>query len=245
MIPVRGGHKVIAHGAVAQGVAALVLCGCAAAPPPILPPPGYLPADAAPAFVHPSPQAISDSLPMTDDRRWLAIAHAELRPAFAPAHFDCALGFRLSGRDAPATRRLFARLGRDITSRLQRAAAEEASLGQPCIRTRFLSADSGSGRAAALGAAYAGALALLAPDRADALTAAGAAIGDSARLCGLADADQTVAGAALGLAVLQSASATADFADDLNSARAEVEAARASALTSPACAAERRALAVN
>lgn len=242
MIPVRGGPKVIAHGVVALGGTALLLYGCAAAPPPILPPPGYLAADAAPALMRMPVHAISDSLPMTDDRRWLAIAHAELRPAFAPAHFDCALGFRLSGRDIPETRRLFARLGRDITSRLERADAVDGTVGQPCIRTRFLTADIGSGRAAALGTAYAGALALLAPDRADALAAAGIAIGDSARLCGLADADQTVAGAALGLAVLQSASATADFADDLNSARAEVEAARASALTSPACAAERRAL---
>ncbi|NBB52794.1 hypothetical protein GVN24_31415 [Rhizobium sp. CRIBSB] len=237
---------VVAKRVVAQGVAALLLFGCAAAPPPLIRPDGYLAPGAMPEIMDRSVQTVPATLTASDDRRWMAMAHAELRPAFVAGHFDCALGFRLSGRDMPALRRLFARLDSDIEARISRATAAPGPLAAPpCIRTRFLPAGTGQGRAAAVGAAFAGALALIVPERGSELRAIGAAIGDSARLCGLANGDQTVRGAALGLGVLQAASATPDFIRDLAEARTEVEAARASALTSPACAAERRALAAN
>lgn len=221
--------------------ALLGLSACADGPPPVLVQP-YLNA-AEVAGLSPSPDAVSFAVPATisDDRRWLAMAHAELRPALAAGLFDCALGARLSGQKTPALTRIFARLQRDIDAAGRNRPAP--SVTAPCTRPNWTPAQSWSGRLPALGVAYADVMAQLAPDRAGNLTATGRAIAESAVLCGLSTPEDAASAAALAHGVTAAVMRSPAFAEDMAEARAEIATVRASGLTSPACAAERRALA--
>lgn len=220
--------------------ASLILSACAGSPPPLLVQPYLEPGETrvlpnlvAPTFAAPAP--------MSDDRRWLAMAHVELRPSLAAGLFDCALGARLSGVKTPALTRIFARIQRDLDI----AARDRTPVGTkapPCTRPAWTPAQAWPGRAPALGVAYAEVLARLAPDRAARLRAMGRAIGESAVLCGLSSPEDAGSAAALAQAVVASAAETPAFGQDMTDARAEIDAVRGSGLTSPACAAERRAL---
>ena len=219
--------------------ASLALSACAGSPPPLLVQP-YLGAgevQALPATV----LSFAAATTMGDDRRWLAMAHAELRPSLAAGLFDCALGARLSGAKTPALTRIFARLQRDLDI-AARARASVGTRAPPCTRPSWTPTQAWPGRAPALAAAYAEVLARLAPDRAAPLTATGRAIAESAVLCGLSTPEDAGSATALAHAVVARAAETPGFAGDMNEARAEIETVRASGLTSPACAAERRAL---
>ena len=220
--------------------ALLALAACADGSPP-LPAQPYLttaevealasPADAAPVTL---PAVVSD------DRRWLAMAHAELRPSLAAGLFDCALGARLSGVRTPALTRIFARLQRDIDAAGRSRPAP--SITAPCTRLNWTPGQSWAGRLPALGVAYADVMAQLAPDRAEALTATGRVIAESAVLCGLSTSEDAASADALAHGVTAAVMRSPAFAEDMAEARAEVGAVRASGLGSPACAAERRAL---
>lgn len=221
--------------------ASLILSACADGPPPILIQP-YLTAAEIEAL-----SAAGDVAPFTspasisDDRRWLAMAHAELRPSLAAGLFDCALGARLSGARTPALTRIFARLQRDLDAAARGRAAP--SVSAPCTRPNWTPAQGWSGRLPALGTAYADVMARLAPDRAEALTVTGRAIAESAVLCGLATPEDAAAASVLAHEVVAAVIRSPAFAEDMVEARAEIDPVRASGLTSPACAAERRALA--
>lgn len=221
--------------------ASLILSACADGPPPILIQP-YLTAAEIEAL-----SAAGDVAPFTspasisDDRRWLAMAHAELRPSLAAGLFDCALGARLSGAKTPALTRIFARLQRDLDAAGRNRPAP--LITAPCTRPNWTPGQSWSGRLPALGVAYAHVMAQLAPDRAEALMDTGRAIAESAVICGLSTPEDAAAATDLARGVWAAVTHSPAFNEDLVEAQAEIDAVRALGLTSPACAAERRALA--
>ena len=210
-------------------------------------------ADFTPSPVYPdAEQAIFDSVEPGADRWWLAIAHAELRPPEAAQHFDCILGTRLAEKPRPGLTRLMNRLLIDSArvanalaegERRRRPLAVRTEL-QPCVRMDPTVRDSPSWPAggAVAGAAYGEMFAALAPDQAEAARRRGADIGLSRALCRVNWHADVTDGFQIGRAVYERAAAAPDFAADLEAARAEVAAARAEGLTSPGCAAERRAL---
>ena len=188
------------------------------------------------------------------DRWWLAIAHAEMRPPDAAQHFDCLVGTRLTGRPRPALSRIMARLLADTDGVTRRLAAQhprarpivsDSSL-QPCQRLNDAMRNSPGWPAAGAvtGAAYGELFAELAPDQAEAARRRGADIGFSRAVCRMNWTSDVADGLAVGRAVYAEAARDPEFAADLEAARAELAAARAEGLTNPACAAERRALAI-
>ncbi len=188
------------------------------------------------------------------DRWLLATRHAELRPALALAHFDCALGFRLTAADSPRLVALLERVLHDAdeTAELAKARAPRprpvavdpdrpaCQVASPAARASP-SHPSGS---AAVGAAYGAAFAALVPEQADALNRIGHEIAVSRMVCGMHYPSDVVTGEDLGRAVFGAIAATPAFAAEAAGARQEIAAARARGLTSPACAAERAALAI-
>ena len=244
----------------AASLAALaILAGCATvAPPTASPPPGYL----SSAQIEPLAAAIralelsTETSPAPEpspDRWWLAIAHAELRPPFAAQHFDCALGTRLSARPRPGLTRLMNRLLSDATALTTDVARRHAPTArpitldpslQPCQRiTPAMAAGSAYPAAGAVaGTLYGEAFAVLAPERAEAVRHIGEAIGDSRAVCRMNSEQDVLAGQQGGRSLFATISRSPEFQADLEVARTEIDAARAEGLTSPACAAERRAL---
>lgn len=188
------------------------------------------------------------------DRWSLATRHAALRPPLALAHFDCALGFRIDPAEAPRLTVLLTRLLGDANGAAERAKARRfrarpvgddpsraaCEVLSPAARASA-SYPSGS---AAVGMAYGKAMAVLAPDRASQVLEIGRQIGLSRLVCAAHYPSDVEAGAALGQAVFEAVAATPAFEADLAHARPEIEQARAAAETSPACAAERAALAI-
>ena len=187
------------------------------------------------------------------DRWMLATRHAELRPALALAHFDCALGFRVTAEDSP---RLVS-----ILERVMHDANEAAELAKTrTLRPRPVAVDpqrpacqvvSPAGRAspsypsgsAAVGAAYGEVFAALVPDHAADATRIGHEIAVSRMVCGMHYPSDVAEGERLGKATFARITAIPAFATDAVIAREEIAHARAAGLTSPACAAERAALA--
>ncbi len=245
---------------------------CAAGPAPTgvqMAPPaaGYLPdtslhtlADAVPAPpAEGSPAMLADVAAserlraLENSDRWLlATKHAEVRPALALAHFECALGFRLTAEESP---KLVSILGRVLHDANETA---EFAKGR-AFRPRPVGADadrpacqvvSAAGRAspsypsgsATVGAAYGHVFAALAPDQTEALDRIGHEIAVSRMICGMHYPADVAAGEALGQAVFDDIAATPAFVEDAEVARQELDRARAAGLTSPACAAERAAL---
>lgn len=188
------------------------------------------------------------------DRWTLATRHAEVRPALALAHFDCALGFRVASADSP---RLVS-----ILDKVLHDANEAAELAKTHgFRPRPVGADpdrpacqvvSAAGRASAsypsgtasVGAAYGAAIAALAPDRADEANRIGHEIGISRAVCGMHYPRDVAEGEAVGRAAFARIATTPAFAADAVIAREELARARSLGQTSPACAAERTALAI-
>lgn len=190
-----------------------------------------------------------------EDRRLIAVAHAEMRPALARQHFDCALDARLAASETAALTALMTRLAADVRFALD-ALPGEAGRRRPmaaspelavCLNLphaqaeRLAQSPARASAQAALGAAWAGALARIAPDRAVALDHVGAELGRSAAICNIDWMSDVHAGAAVGRAVLARVETEPEFATLLEQARTEVAAARASGRTNPGCAAERAA----
>ncbi|WP_298162426.1 phosphatase PAP2 family protein [Brevundimonas sp.] len=214
----------------------------------------------APAPVAGSPRDLADiaasdrlrALENTD--RWmLATRHAELRPALALAHFDCALGFRLTAEDSPRLVSILERILHDANEAAELAKAR-------AFRARPVGADperpactvvSPAGRAspswpsgsATVGSAYGEAIAALAPEHATEAARIGHEIGVSRMVCAMHYPSDVAEGETLGKAAFQRIAATPAYQADAVVAREEVARARAAGLTSPACAAERAALA--
>lgn len=213
-----------------------------------------------PPPVEGSPAAVADAAgsqrmrTLEDTDRWtLAIRHAELRPTIAISHFDCLLGTRLTPEQAPSLIALLDRVLIDAN-----AAAE---LGKArAFRSRPVGDDpdrrscqvvSAAGRASAsypsgsasVGAAYGEVIAALAPDRAAEAREMGRQIGISRLVCGMHYPSDVEAGRALGEAVVRAEAAAPGYQASMAAARADLDRARAAGLSSPACAAERLALA--
>jgi len=190
---------------------------------------------------------------LEDSDRWtLATRHADLRPAIAISHFDCALGVRLTPETTPALVALLDRVLVDANAAAELAKARtyrprpvavdaERRACQVVSPAGRASASYPSGSAAA-GAAYGEVFAILAPDRAEAARETGQQIGLSRMVCAMHYRSDVEAGAALGRAVFDAERADARFDAMAAPARAELDRARASGLISSACAAERLAL---
>lgn len=192
---------------------------------------------------------------LEDGDRWLlATAHAELRPAYALPHFDCALGTRLGSAPTPRLTAVFEKLLHDADEAAE-AVKARAFRARPvgddpdrrsCQRVSDAgraspSFPSGSATAAIV---YGEAMAVLAPDRAEAVRATAHQIAVSRLVCAMHYPSDVAAGEALGQAVFAEIVATPRFQADVEAARAELTAARATGLTNPGCAAERAALAI-
>jgi acid phosphatase (class A) len=246
-------------------VACVVLSGCATpgARPVDALPPGYLSTDALdrlaagagppPALDSTSRAAFERVLPGSD-RWWLAIVHAETRPPEAAQHFDCVLGARLADGTRPALTRAMNRLLVDAAAlgdRLGREGRRDRPVAvltglEPCQRTtdQLRRSNGWPATAAIVGAAWGELFAGLAPDRADGARRIGREIGFSRAVCRMNWPADVEAGHDIGRALYADASATAGFAEGIETARAELQAARALGLTNPGCAAERRALGI-
>lgn len=187
------------------------------------------------------------------DRWMLATRHAELRPSLALGHFDCALGFRISSEDSPRLTAILERVLHDANEAAELAKAR-------AHRPRPVGADperpacqvvSAAGRAspsypsgsATVGSAYGALIAALVPDHAADATRIGHEIGVSRTVCAMHYPSDVAEGEKLGLAAFQQIAATPAYEADAVVAREEIARARTAGLTSPACAAERAALA--
>lgn len=191
---------------------------------------------------------------LEDSDRWLlATAHAELRPPLALQHFDCALGVRLGAAVTPNLNRLMQRLFDDSDAAAERVKARgfrarpvgDDPERRPCQRVseagrKSASYPSGSSTVAAV---YGEAFAALEPQHAAEARRTAQEMGLSRLVCGMHYPSDVGAGEVLGKAVFEAAAARPGFDADLAAARAELAAVRATGLASPACAAERLALA--
>lgn len=251
-------------------VATVMLSGSAAAGSPSQAvPAGFLPESRIVALAQGVPPAPADGSTealadiaaserlraLEDTDRWLlATRHAEVRPTLALAHFDCALGFRIEAAESPRLIGLLSRILHDANEAAELAKAR-------AHRARPVAADSGrracqvvseAGRASAshpsgsasVGAAYGATMAALVPERAEALSEIGHQIAVSRMVCGMHYPADVVAGEQLGRAVVAEIQTTPTFRTEAEAARIEIAAARAAGRTSPACAAERAALAI-
>lgn len=247
--------------------AALAACtlvaGCAGSVGPLTPeaPPGYLtPGQLETLAAGAAPWRDRDDLARSQalkaledtDRWWLAIAHAELRPPEAAQHFDCVLGTRLSARPRPALTRVMTRLLVDsatLTARLTTSRPRSRPIAADPTRRACQRVTAGEragaswpAAGAVAGAAYGELFAALAPDRAEAARAMGGEIGISRAVCAMNWPSDVDDGRRMGQAVYEQAAASPAFGAELDAARTEIAAARREGLSSPACAAERRAL---
>lgn len=207
-----------------------------------------------------SPQALADMAASdrlraveNTDRWFLATRHAELRPSLALAHFDCALGFRVMTEDAPRLVSILENILRDAEAaseaakaRAHRARPVAAGAERPAcqvVTQAQRASPSYPSGAATLGAAYGAAIASLAPEKADDVSRIGHEIGVSRAVCAMHYPSDVAEGERLGLAVFARIAAAPVFQADALAAREELDRARDIGLTSPACAAERAALA--
>lgn len=251
-------------------LALMTLGGCVSAPAMTSSPiqaAGYLDAGqfaALTAAVPPPPEAGSATDradKATSDRyrvlqggdRWLlATVHAELRPALALAHFDCALGTQMASAPTPGLTAIFEKVLHDANEAAERVKARS-------FRARPVGDDpsraacqrlSEAGRttpsypsgSAAVGVAYGEVLAVLAPDRAAETRRIGHEIAVSRVVCGMHYPSDVAAGEALGRDVAREIVASPGFQAVRATAQAELAAARAAGRSSPGCAAERAAL---
>jgi acid phosphatase (class A) len=213
------------------------------------------PAPAAGSAIALADIAASDRLRALENTdRWiLATRHAEVRPALALAHFDCALGFRVTAEDAPRLVSILERVLHDANEAAELAKAR-------AFRPRPVGADperaacqvvSAAGRAspsypsgsATVGAAYGEVIAALVPDHAAEARRIGHEMAVSRMVCGMHYPSDVAQGEALGKAAFRQIAATPGFQTDAVVAGREIARARAVGATSPACAAERAALA--
>jgi acid phosphatase (class A) len=216
---------------------------------------------AAPAPVAGSDQDQADRLASTrftaleDSDRWLlATAHAELRPPLALQHFDCALGVRLGSADTPVLDRMMAKAFHDAQAavvlaqargvRARPVAEDPARRACQTLTPAARRSSSYPSAGAAVGTAYAEALALIAPDHAAQVRRIGHEIALSRQICAMDYPSDGTAGEALGRAVTAEIAAAPDFQAEIATARGELTAARATGRTNPGCAAERAALAL-
>ncbi|WP_297804592.1 phosphatase PAP2 family protein [uncultured Brevundimonas sp.] len=217
----------------------------------VVPPP-----PAADSAQYAADRALSDSYRVLEntDRWLLAASHAEVRVPFVLQHFDCTLGVRYDPASGatPATSRLMQRLFEDAegaSTLVKLRAHRPRPVGDDASRAACQTV-SAAGRAspsypsgtASVAAAFGAAMAQIAPEHAEQAIKTGQEIGFSRALCGMHYPTDVRVGLSLGEAVFAEAMKTPEFARDLEQARAEYAALKASGQTNPGCAAERAAL---
>lgn len=185
--------------------------------------------------------------------RWLLAQDQADAGGDHPARlFDCALGIRTSGREAPALTRLLTRVIMDVSAAYSPAKAvykrprplmdndlHVCIARDPKVLATSWSFPSGHG---AFGWAWALALAEAAPDRAPEILKVGLSLGDNRVVCGYHYPSDIEAGRTLGAAVYGAEHASPEFQADIVAAHAEIEALRAQGGTDPRCEAEAAAL---
>jgi len=188
------------------------------------------------------------------DRWLLATAHADVSPKLAAQHFDCALGVRFASAPTPRLTALFDKLLKDANEAAETAKARAfrprpvgVNPDRPACQTvsaagrNSPSYPSGS---AAVGVVYGEAVAVLDPSHAGAAREIGHQIAVSRAVCGMHYPADVAAGETLGKAVFAEVAADPAFAADIEAARVELAAVRATGLTNPGCVAEAAALAL-
>ena len=214
----------------------------------LLPPP---PAAGSAAFAA-DEDAYRSARKLRDTPRWaLAAKDADLDFPQAAATFSCVLAMPISEQATPHLNMLLRRLRADA-SRVNDKVKDQYKRRRPfmhygdasCAPRHRLADDSYSSGHAAIGWAWALALAEIAPDRVNDILARGIAYGQSRVVCGVHWQSDVEAGRVLGASVVSRLHADPVFAAQLDLAREEIEAARAAGLKSPLdCAAEAQALA--
>lgn len=192
---------------------------------------------------------------LENTERWfLATTHAELRPPLGMQHFDCTLGFRLSTAETPQLTRLMTRILHDADGLAERVKAR-AHRPRPvaddpdrpaCQRLTDAGRNSPSypSGSAAVAAAYGEVMADLVPEQAQGLRDTAQQVALSRVICAMHYPHDVVVGQAVGRMVHHELVQDPAYQADLVAARGEIAAARALGLASPACAAERSALAL-
>jgi len=192
---------------------------------------------------------------LENTERWLlATTHSAMLPPVGLRHFDCALGYRVDPAEAPTLTRLYTKLLFDANGLAEQIKVKSPrlrpigdDLERPsCERINAAARQSSSypSGSASLATAYGEALAVLVPEKAEAVRAAAHQVALSRLVCGMHYPTDVAVGVEVGKVAFGLASATPEFAEDLAAARLELAAAQAKGDTSPACAAERSALAI-
>jgi len=187
--------------------------------------------------------------------RWeLATLDADLTFPQAAQTYSCAMGLPITEAGTPATYRLMRRtladMGRSTSPTKVKYKRQRPFMvnAKPQCTPQIDAALRGDGSYpsghAAIGWGWGLILASAAPDRADALIARGRAFADSRRICNVHWISDTEEGRTMGSAVVARLYANPEFRADLEAARAELAALRASGATPTAdCALEARRMA--
>jgi acid phosphatase (class A) len=230
---------------------------------------GYLPAGGAPdsLLINPLPpapgsaalardeEAASKAVALRGTPRWQqAVIDADLFTPKSTDAFSCAVGFSISAEATPRINTLMRRVGPDLalavypSKRKYQRARPFMSNNQPVCTPEMedmLRKDGSypSGHSA-IGYGWGLILAELVPDRAAQIVARGRAFGDSRRVCNVHWQSDVEEGYVIATAVVARLHGEAAFRADVDAARAEVAAARASA-SKPDCVRENLALGNN
>ncbi len=187
------------------------------------------------------------------DRWELAVRDSSTDPDSVMDAFSCAIGARLDRRRLPETNLLLTRVRSDIGPPVgeskeiyYRIRPFVAMTGSLCADTSYLSGSGSypSGHTA-VGWIYALVMTQLAPDRAAEILARGRVYGESRVVCGAHYPSDVEGGRLVATAVFGLLQSSPDYIADLERAKAEIQAARASAVApdSMICAVEREAAA--
>ena len=238
--------------AAAALAAAIGLLACASAQPQAT---SYFKSGAGPDMIQilPPPPARGSPAKAADDAafkatqslrgtpRWkLAAADADASPQTALGLFSCAAGVKLEPASSPALFHLISRLSASgfgiiepPKTRYDRLRPFKEHVAATCVDTADIAPGSFPSGHTTMGWAWALVLAEIAPDKATPILQRGRAYGESRVVCGVHYPSDLDAGRTTGAALVATAHANPEFRDDLDKARAELAALRASGGSAP------------
>ena len=197
-------------------------------------------------------QTFANTRALKDGPRWaLAQEDDDINPRGAGRYFDCAIGAQIGRDQPPAVTRLLTRIlidvsksyvpAKDYYKRPRPVVGNDAPVCVPRDEHLATSYSYPSGHAS-ISWAWALVLAEMEPDRASAILARGASVGDSRVACGVHYSSDVQAGRLVGAAVVAAEHNSPEFLADMKAAKAEIDARRADGKTSPICPAQIEAL---